>query len=220
MSNTERGLFISFEGGEGAGKTTQIKLLAQYLKEVGLKVVTTREPGGEALAEKIRELLLHESKLGDVTDEGEALLFNAARAQLVKRVIRPRLEEGYIVLSDRFVDSTIAYQGYGRGLDIWNLRGVCNFATGGLLPDITLLLDIPANIGLARQRYLNRIEEENGEFHIRVRNGFLKLVEDEPDRFLVLDACLPISELCQKIVEELHRRFGFRLSAPCTKSKI
>ncbi len=217
MNKTTSGLFITFEGGEGAGKTTQIKLLAQYLKEIGLKVATTREPGGEALAERIRELLLHESKRGDITDEGEALLFNAARAQLVKRVLRPCLEEGCIVLSDRFVDSTIAYQGYGRGLDIHELLSICNFATGDLVPDITFLLDVPVEIGLARQLHLNRMEEENGEFHKRVRSGFLKIAEKEPDRYVVLDTRLPIEDLHQKIVEDLHRRFASRLRAPCSE---
>lgn len=180
------GLFITFEGVEGAGKTTQIALLRDALEKEGYRVFTTREPGGNPVAESIREVLL--SAVQPVTSRAELLLFLAARAQLVEDVLRPRLLSGEIVLCDRYIDSTVAYQGHARGHDLELVRCLNDFATGGLMPNLTLLLDLEPAIGLARQSDRNRMEAESLEFHRRVRAGYLAEAQRDPTRFRVIDA--------------------------------
>jgi len=187
-----RGWFITIEGPEGSGKTTQAERLLADARGAGLPVELVREPGGTAVGERIRDLLLDADPasvpIGPRTD---ALLFNAARAQLVRDVIEPKLAAGWLVLSSRFSDSTLAYQGYGAGLALDDLRSIERFATGGLRPDRTILLDLPAEIGLARKRGVEETRFESSfavTFHRRVREGFLALAREEPGRFVVLDA--------------------------------
>lgn len=187
------GKFITFEGPEGSGKSTHIKLLKAYLEERGIEVVLTREPGGTPLGEEIRKILQHDHTEPPVP-HAEVLLFLASRAQHVERLIRPALQQGKWVLCDRFADSTFAYQGYGRGFDMESLRAVNGFAVNGLLPDLTVLLDV--NPRTSRERLAarqastattpDRIEREDATFHERVRNGFLALAAEEPDRIAVI----------------------------------
>jgi dTMP kinase len=200
------GLFITFEGPEGSGKTTQLRLLAGWLQERGCAVLTTREPGGTPIGDRIRDVLLDPVNM-EMRGETEILLFSAARAQIVGQVIRPHLARGGVVLCDRFADSTFAYQGYGRQLDLATLRLITAFATGNLVPDLTICLDLPVIEGLRRKRggnqgEWNRMERELLEFHERVRAGFLALAAAEPGRWLVLDALEPI----EKIQGEVRRR--------------
>lgn len=198
-----QGAFITLEGIEGSGKTTQLARLGKFLREKGYRVVETREPGGTPLAEQIREIMLNvpnhmpseqlTARLTErMTPEGEAALVFAARAQHVTHVIKPSLKDGAIVLCDRFSDSTLAYQGYARGLDIRTLKTLNRFATGGLTPDLTLLLDLPVETGLARRRRheaeQNRLDRETRQFHNRVRKGFLDLAAHEPRRIKLVDA--------------------------------
>lgn len=201
-----RGRFITLEGPEGAGKTVIAKRLAGELERRGREVVSTREPGGTRLGERLRSILLSQR-----ADEGEApvdpradaLLFNAARAQLVAEVIRPALERGAIVLCARFTDSTLAYQGYGTGLPIEQLRAVAAIATGGLVPDRTVLLDVPPTIGLGRKRGASRNRFEASfdlAFHERVRAGFLALAASEPGRFRVVDSARPIGAVAEDVL--------------------
>jgi dTMP kinase len=190
-SPPRRGWFVTFEGPEGAGKTVQARRLHDLAVEAGVPVVLTREPGGTALGEAIRGILLaRESAAAD--PRTDVLLFNAARAQLVAEVIAPAVARGDLVVSARFADSTLAYQGYGAGLPLDELRAVAAFATGGLVPDLTVLLDIPVEEGLRRKRASaeeNRFEADvDRAFHERVRAGFLALAAAEPTRFVVVDA--------------------------------
>ncbi|NOT33395.1 MAG: dTMP kinase [Candidatus Eisenbacteria bacterium] len=192
------GLFVSFEGGDGSGKSTQIARLAARLQSLGIDPVVTREPGGTAVAEGIRALLLERpERRGGAREPGptrlaEALLMVAARADLVEKVLRPALESGRVVLCDRYADSTLAYQGGGRGLDAGLLEGWNRAATGGLVPDLTLYFDLDPEVGLARRTGVagssNRIDAESLEFHRRVRARYLELAAAEPARWLVLDA--------------------------------
>ena len=181
------GLFVTFEGVEGAGKTTQIRLLRQTLEAEGRNVCVTREPGGDALAEGILNLLLHVA----MTPRAELLLFLASRAQNVEAVIRPHLAAGGVVLCDRYIDSSVAYQGYARGLGRDNAAHLNTFATHGLMPDLTFLLDLAPEVGLARQQERNRMESESLEFHRRVREGYLAEAQNNASRFCILDAALP-----------------------------
>jgi dTMP kinase len=192
------GLFITFEGVEGAGKTTQIHRLRDMLVEKGYAVHTTREPGGEPVAEAIRQVLLAGDNPVDPTTE--LFLFLAARAQITARVIRPHLTNGEIVICDRFVDSTVAYQGHARGHDIEAIRRLNELATGGLAPDRTLLLEIDPFAGLARQTERNRMENETLAFHRRVRDGYLEEAKREPDRFVVIDAAQPPDIVFQEVL--------------------
>ncbi len=178
------GLFITFEGVEGAGKSTQIRLLQQRLSEQGRQVCATREPGGDKVAEGVRALLLSE----EMDARTELLLFLAARAQNVAKVIRPQLDAGAIVLCDRFTDSSLAYQGYARGLGRDTVANLNIFATHDLTPHITFLLDLSPEVGLARQQDRNRMEAESLRFHTQVREGFLSEAKRDPKRFCVLDA--------------------------------
>ncbi len=184
-------LFLTFEGPEGAGKTTQIARLQAALEAQGISVTRTREPGGDRVGERVRDVLLNAPD-GAVGAEAELLLFAAARAQNVRAVVRPALALGHVVLCDRFTDSTLAYQGAGRGLPLDTLRAVNDFATGGLVPDKTFLLDLPVRDGLARRASEtgteNRMDRESVAFHERVRDGFLRVAADEPDRVVIVDA--------------------------------
>ncbi len=207
------GLFVTFEGPEGAGKSTQVALLGERLAADGYAVSRLREPGGTALGDRLRALLLHEGDL-DTQDRAEALLYAAARAQLVAERIRPALGSGEVVLCDRYADSTLAYQGYGRGLPVDELAEVQRFAVGDLWPDLTVLLDLPVAVGLARKRAAEgtaagewtRFEAEAREFHERVRAGYLALAQREPARWLVLDARAPIDALHAAIFDAVRRR--------------
>lgn len=202
-----RGWFITFEGPEGAGKTTQARRLIARLKTAGFDVVYTREPGGTPTGEAIRGLLQHDKAGELLCPETEIFLFAASRAQLVRRVILPALEGGKVVVSDRFVDSTTAYQGYGRGFDIEQVLAINAFAIDGAVPDLTLLLDVPVELGLdrvhGRQQALfaemDRIEREERAFHERVREGYLALARRFEDRFRVIDATRSPEEVEQEV---------------------
>ena len=195
------GLFITFEGGDGSGKSTQAGLLAQWLTEQGRTVVRTREPGGSEVGVEIRNLVLHHR--GHIDPRAEALLYAADRAQHIATVVRPALERGDVVIQDRYFDSSVAYQGAGRVLDAKEMRDLSLWATESLLPDVTVLLDLDENVARTRldaaDKPFDRLENEKAEFHSRVRAGFLALANAEPKRFLVLDATQPIDELAQAI---------------------
>jgi dTMP kinase len=196
------GLFITLEGPEGSGKTTQIRLLATWLTDLGYDVLVTREPGGTRIGDGVRALLLDPTHT-EMRPETEILLFSAARAQMVGEVVRPHLARGGVVLSDRFADSTLAYQGYGRQQDLGTLRMITAFATGNLVPDLTICLDLPAVEGLRRKRggdevEWNRMEREQIEFHERVRQGFMELAA-EGGRWRIVDATRSIEEIRAEI---------------------
>jgi len=200
-----KGVFITFEGPDGAGKTTQLNLLAAYLKKEGYKVLSTREPGGTPLAEGIRSLLL--SPWGEeIYGLTEVFLYAASRVQHVREKILPALAEGKIVLCDRFTDSTLAYQGYGRGMELEFLHRLNHLATGGLKPALTLLLDLPPEEGLRRGKkgkegmVRDRLEEEDLDFHHRVREGFLDLARQEPERIKIIDARQPVEKVFAEVL--------------------
>jgi dTMP kinase len=199
-----RGLFVTLEGGDGAGKSTQSALLAEWLESKGRTVVVTREPGGTDLGEEIREIVLH--RRGHIAPRAEALLYAADRAHHIATKVRPALERGDIVLQDRYLDSSVAYQGAGRVLEPSEIRKLSLWATEDLLPDLTILLDLDASVLRdrlkARTRY-DRLEDEEQEFHARVRSAYLKLAADEPERFLVLDASQPVETLADAIRERV-----------------
>ncbi len=186
-------MFITLEGPEGGGKTTQINALAQFLRAGGRQTLSLREPGGTSISEQVRAILMH---LGNTAmhPRSEILLFLAARAQLVEEVIRPALAQGTVILCDRYADSTLAYQGYGHSVDLDMLRRLLDFATGGLQPDLTFLLDIDPLDGLRRKQAAsewNRLDAYDAEFHRRVRQGYFQLAAAEPQRWVVVDACQP-----------------------------
>jgi dTMP kinase len=192
-----KGIFISFEGIEGTGKSTQAKLLQQGLLGLGHEVILTEEPGGTLISLRVREILLSvdHTNMKPIT---ELLLYNAARAQHIEEVILPALNRGAVVITDRFTDSTFAYQGYGRGIDLNLLESIDKIATNGLRPDMTILLDLDVETGLKRNRRINktdRLELEDVEFHKRVRKGYHELAAKEPERIKVLDASGGIEEL-------------------------
>lgn len=202
-------MFITFEGPEGSGKTTQIRLFAEFLRAQGCDVLTTREPGGTEISDQIRAVLMNLRNTA-MHPRTEILLFQAARAQLVEQVIRPALNRGTLVLSDRYADSTLAYQGYGHGYPLDELRRLIAFATGGLTPDLTFLLDVDPAHGLERKQRegeWNRLDAYDLAFHQRVRAGYLEMVQAEPHRWAVIDASRRIEE----IQEEIRRQFTQRL---------
>ena len=207
-----RGKFITFEGPEGGGKSTHIRLLAERLRAEGRTVLVTREPGGTPLAEKIRGLVREELDDPPVT-RSEVLLFLAARAQVVSQVIRPALARGEWVLCDRFADSTFAYQGYGRGIDVGLLRNFNDFATEGLVPDLTILLVVPLEVSrtrlAARQAATataaDRIEQAGVMFHRRLREGFLELANAEPGRVAVIDSSVDMACVAAAVAEAVRR---------------
>lgn len=200
----KKGLFITFEGADGCGKTTQMKLLADYLKTQGLEVVLTREPGGKGLGERVREILLNYD--GEVSDRCESFLFLADRAQNIDIIVNPAVEQGKIVLCDRHIDSTVAYQGYGRGLDLERIKMLNNLATNGRKPDLTIVFDIDVETSMKRVgSEKDRMESAGIEFHNKVRNGYLEIAKEEPDRIKVVNAVQSIEEVFEdvkKIVKE------------------
>ena len=195
------GFFITFEGPEGSGKSTQAAHLAAWLRQKGASVVVTREPGGTPLGRAVRQWLLSEG-MDPVT---EFLLYTADRAEHVRRVIRPALARGQVVISDRFVDSS--YEGFGRGLDLAWLRAVSQPVLEGLAPDVTFLLDLPPEVGLARKAERDRLEQESLAFHRRVREGYLALAKAEPQRFVVLDATQAPEVIVEQVRLEVQRRW-------------
>jgi dTMP kinase len=212
------GPFITFEGPEGSGKSTHIRLLTERLRACGLKVVITREPGGTPLCEAIRNLLQHDAAGESPATRAEALLFCASRAQLVQTVIRPAMTRGAWVLSDRFADSTFAYQGFGRGIALADLQAVNTFATDGLAPDLTLLLDLNETDGhrrLSERRTrgagTDRFEREPLAFHARLREGFLKLASAEPERFLVIPTGRDMTEVAADVWQAVATRFAHQM---------
>jgi dTMP kinase len=202
-------LFITFEGGEGCGKSVQARALYRRLSELAIPVILTHEPGGTPLGKKLARWLKW-TRDTDVSPLAELLLFNTSRAQLVDEVIRPNLEKGRVVICDRYADSTTAYQSYGRGLDLEMVKAINNAATQGLRPNLTVLLDITAEAGLARKKAKrrDRFERENIAFHQRVREGYLKLAANEPKRWLVIDA----SQSKRKIAKIIWQRVSQLLS--------
>jgi dTMP kinase len=202
MANRRAGLFVTFEGVEGAGKSTQIGLLRAHLEQAGHSVCVTREPGGDVVAETVRRLLLE----NEMEPRAELLLFLAARAQNVERIIRPHVQSGGVVLCDRFIDSSVAYQGCARGIGTDIVRRLNAFAIDSVIPDLTILLDLPPALGLARQSDHNRMEAEDLAFHERVREGFLLEAQNNPERFCVLDAtqeAAPIQAAIRERVQAL-----------------
>ena len=194
-------LFITFEGPEGCGKTTQIKLLAEALTARGCNVLSLREPGGTSIGDQIREVL-HDLRNTEMHARAEILLYNAARAQIVEQRIKPHLAAGGIVLCDRFADSTLAYQGYGRGLDLADVRHIVAFATQNLKPDLTLYLDIDVEAGLARRRTggeWNRMDDQTVEFYRRVSEGYRALMAEEPQRWVSIDAARDVAQIQRDI---------------------
>lgn len=195
------GLFITFEGGDGSGKSTQAELLTSWCEATGHSVMRTREPGGTEVGIELRNIVLHHK--GEIDPRAEALLYAADRAQHIGTKVRPALRRGEIVIQDRYFDSSVAYQGAGRVLDATEVRNISLWATEDLLPDLTILLDLDPQV--ARQRLdaadkpFDRLENEKQEFHARVREGFLALAAAEPERWLVLDAALPVEQLQQLI---------------------
>lgn len=201
-----RGLFISFEGIDGAGKTTQARLLAEWLTGRGHVVTALREPGGTCVAERIREILLYSKD--EIDPRAELLLFLASRAQNTAERIRPALAQGHIVICDRYADSSVAYQGHGRGLGADEVRALSMFASGGLAPDLTLLLDLSPEAGLARQKNSDRMEDEPLEFHRRVRHGYLSTAKDDPARVVILDGAQDVEVLRDQIERVVQDRIG------------
>jgi dTMP kinase len=202
-------MFITFEGSEGSGKSTQIELLAAHLRDKDYRVVTTREPGGTRIGEQVR-LCLHDVSNTEMTPAAEALLYSASRAQLVEELIRPALEDGAIVISDRYSDSTLAYQGYGRQQDLEALSTITAFATGGLKPDLTLFLDVSVADGLSRRSEndseVNRMDLQALAFYERVRAAYLALADSEPDRWVIVDANRPVGEVQRDVRDCVETR--------------
>ena len=195
------GTFITFEGGDGVGKSTQAALLTEWLQGTGRAVVRSREPGGTDLGTELREIILH--RRGYIAPRAEALLYAADRAHHVATLVRPALERGEVVVQDRYLDSSVAYQGAGRVLDGAEVRRLSLWAAEGLLPDLTVLLDLDVTAGRARldaaDKVYDRLETERDDFHTRVREGFLALAAVEPGRFLIVDAALPRDEIARLI---------------------
>ena len=193
-------MFITFEGADGCGKTTQIKLIDEYLRSKGYKTLLTREPGSKGLGEKIRDILLNYE--GEVSSRCESFLFLADRAQHVDCIIKPALQEGTIVLCDRHTDSTVAYQGYGRGLDIEEIKKLNALATGGLKPDLTIVFDVDIKTSQARVgKNKDRMESAGIEFFKKVREGFLEIAKEEPQRVKVINSSDTIENIHKKVVE-------------------
>jgi dTMP kinase len=194
-------VFVTFEGPDGSGKTTQIKLLAGHLQALGHDVLVTREPGGTSIGDQIR-VVLHDVKNVEMACETEFLLYSASRAQLVRQVVKPHLKRGGVVLCDRFADSSMAYQGYGRELDLAAVRLITHFATEGLVPDLTVYLDLPVEVGIERKQVAhaaqagewNRLDQQSMDFHRRVRRGYLQMAQADPGRWLVIDAAQSIDD--------------------------
>ena len=204
---SEHGLFVCFEGGEGAGKSTQSRLLRDWLVERGETVLLTYEPGDTAVGKELRRIVL-DPATGDLSDRTEALLYAADKAEHVDHVVLPALARGEVVITDRYVDSTLAYQGAGRTLDVGEVEAVARWATGDLRPHLTVVLDLAPEAGLGRFAGRDRIEAQSLEFHQRVRQGFLDLAAADPDHYVVLDARAPIDEIAGAIHERVEPLLG------------
>lgn len=205
-------IFITLEGPEGSGKTSQIPALADFLRQRGFSVFTTREPGGTAIGEQIRAII-HDLHNQEIHPRTETLLYQAARAQIVEQIIRPRLAAGELVLCDRYMDSTLAYQGYGHQQNIDEVRALIRYATDGLSPNLTILLDLDVETGLKRktgQDEWNRLDAYTLDFHRRVREGYHALVQADPERWAVVDAAQPPSAVQQAIREIVSTRLPLR----------
>jgi len=202
---TTTGLFVAFEGGEGAGKSTQVNLLAESLRSQGREVVTTFEPGDTAVGRQLREILLGHAT-GHIDPRSEALLYAADRAEHVAQVVHPAVERGAVCITDRYVDSSIAYQGAGRALDARDVERASLWATAGLSPHLTVLLDIDPEVGLTRfETPADRLESEPLAFHQRVRQHFLELSRRAPERYLVVDATDPVEKVAAQVLEAVER---------------
>jgi dTMP kinase len=201
-------MFITLEGPDGSGKTSHVKPLAEWLEGLGQHVLTAREPGGTAISEQIRTVL-HDLKNTEMHPHTETLLYQAARAQIVEQVLRPKLAEGWIVLCDRYADSTLAYQGYGHQQPLEQVRALVHYATGGLQPDLTLLLDVDAETGLRRRQKgggeWNRLDAYALEFHRRVRDGYLEMARQEPGRWRLVDATQPWEQVQQALRQAIQK---------------
>lgn len=203
-------MFITLEGPDGSGKTSHMQPLAEWLEGKGYRVHTAREPGGTEISEQIRAVI-HDLKNTEMHPRTETLLYQAARAQIVEQIIRPKLAEGWIVLCDRYADSTLAYQGYGHQQNLDEVRALIRYATGGLIPDLTLLLDVSAEVGLSRRQKgggeWNRLDAYVLDFHRRVQAGYLELAKQEPNRWVVVDA----AQEWQAVQDELRQKIAGRL---------
>ncbi len=213
LTKNTNGRLISFEGSEGSGKSTQIARLAEHFQKMKREVVTTREPGGTEIGEQIRNIIVHNSKGDEMCAETELLLFTAARAQLVREVIVPALPRGAIVLSDRFLDSSTVYQGIGRNLAADPVAQINHFAVGNVMPDLTVVIDVPTEVSLARIRQRasdlpDRMERENIDFYKKIREGYLVLAQGMSDRFSVFDGTLSPDALEKKIWATVKERLG------------
>ena len=201
------GLFVTFEGGDASGKTTQIGLLADWLKAEGKTVLVTREPGGSDLGNELRDIVLH--RRGFIAPRAEALIYAADRAHHIHEVVRPALARGEVVLQDRYLDSSVAYQGAGRVLDPAEVKDVSVWATEGLMPDVTILLDVPADIGLQRQaseeRAYDRLEAEALDFHERVRESYLTIAREDPERVAVIDGTASVDDVHQAVLQKVSQ---------------
>lgn len=201
------GLFVTFEGGDASGKTTQIGLLASWLKTQGKTVLVTREPGGSDLGNELRDIVLH--RRGFIAPRAEALIYAADRAHHIHEVVRPALERGEVVLQDRYLDSSVAYQGAGRVLDPAEVKDVSVWATEGLMPEVTILLDVPADIGAKRQaseeRAYDRLEAEALDFHERVRESYLAIAREDPERVAVIDGTASVDDVHQAVLQKVSQ---------------
>jgi len=208
----QRGIFISFEGSEGCGKSTQIRLLSARLQEAGISMILTREPGGTAIGERIRDLLQYDKIGHAMKPEAELLLFAASRAQLVREVIEPALESGKTVIADRFLDSTTVYQGVARAIDAHSVKFINEFAVGNCLPDLTFVLDLDFTAARVRMEQrenavADRMEEQPDEFYLAVRAGYLRLAELHPQRIRVVNSAQPVEAIAAEIWNHLQERF-------------
>lgn len=202
-----KGLFITFEGADGCGKTTQIDLLAKFLENNGYDILLTREPGAKGLGEKIREILLNYD--GEVSDRCESFLFLADRAQNIDTIVKPAVNNGKIVLCDRHIDSTVAYQGYGRGLDLNRINMLNNLAVNGVKPDLTFVFDIDIETSMQRVgKEKDRMEKSGKEFFNKVREGYLSIAKLEPDRVKVIDASRSIEEISKNVIDIIEQTLG------------
>lgn len=199
-----KGLFITFEGADGCGKTTQMDLLANFLENKGYDIILTREPGAKGLGEKIREILLNYD--GEVSDRCESFLFLADRAQNIDTIVKPAVNSGKIVLCDRHIDSTVAYQGYGRGLDLNRINMLNNLAVNGVKPDLTFVFDIDIETSMQRVgKEKDRMEKSGKEFFNKVREGYLSIAKLEPDRVKVIDASRSIDEISKNVIDIIEQ---------------
>ncbi|MDF1617596.1 dTMP kinase [Petrocella sp. FN5] len=200
-----KGIFITIEGGDGSGKSTQIDLLMSYFNKHGFEVLLTREPGGTPISEKIREVILDSNNM-EMANMTEVLLYAASRAQHVAEFIKPNIKQGKVVICDRFVDSSVVYQGYARGVGIDVVENINSYATQGLIPDLTILLDLPPNLGLSRkknQQALDRLELQSDDFHLMVNEGYKLLAKRHHNRILTVDAAKSIEVIHQIILEAI-----------------